>query len=217
MNANEKIYVAGFWCDSTEDNWKTGQDLYVSSSWGHRDVGFDTSQGFDTVGQALAAVCKSNSFKYDRRCWIDFGKDFGEERGRFDGDVLVDVDNAEAAPWEIEKWKKGETRLWDCHVVVRLEVRSVRPFGPDEEVDMREEQEKKPETAGAEKNGAEAKITPAAVTAAEKVLVDNGIEEDEASTVLQAVGYALAGIELYPANYAERRMVEVEPRGEKTA
>ena len=36
------------------------------------------------------------------------------------------------------------------------------------------------------------------IAAAEKVLVDNGIEEDEASTVLQAVGYALLDTELYP-------------------
>ena len=35
------------------------------------------------------------------------------------------------------------------------------------------------------------------VEAAEKVLIDNGIEEDEASTVLQAVGYALLDVELY--------------------
>ena len=62
-----------------------------------------------------------------------------------------------------------------------------------------------------------AMATRRAVAAAEKVLVDNGIEEDEASTVLQAVGYALAGIELYPENYTERRMVEVEPLGENQA
>ena len=35
------------------------------------------------------------------------------------------------------------------------------------------------------------------IEAAEKVLVDNGIEEDEASTVLQAVGYTLLDAELY--------------------
>lgn len=33
---------------------------------------------------------------------------------------------------------------------------------------------------------------------AEKVLVDNGIEADEASTVLQALGYVLLDTELYP-------------------
>lgn len=32
----------------------------------------------------------------------------------------------------------------------------------------------------------------------ERVLIDNGIEEDEASTVLQAIGYTLLDTELYP-------------------
>ena len=43
------------------------------------------------------------------------------------------------------------------------------------------------------------KITADSVKAAEKVLADNGIEEDETQSVLQAVGYALADVELYPA------------------
>ena len=43
------------------------------------------------------------------------------------------------------------------------------------------------------------KITANSVKAAEKVLADNGIEDDETQSVLQAVGYALAGVELYPA------------------
>lgn len=147
MNANEKIYVAGFWCDTTEDHWKTGEDPDGrGSSWGHKDLGFDTDRPFDTVGQALAAVCESNYFEYDPENWIDFGKDCGEEYGRFDGDVLVDNENSEASPGEIEEWKKGEKRLWNCHIVVRLEVRSVRPFGPADEVDMQGE---KPEAARA--------------------------------------------------------------------
>ena len=33
---------------------------------------------------------------------------------------------------------------------------------------------------------------------AEKVLIDNGIDADEADTVLQAIGYALLDAELYP-------------------
>lgn len=33
---------------------------------------------------------------------------------------------------------------------------------------------------------------------AERILIDNGIETDEASVVLQAVGYALLDMELYP-------------------
>lgn len=35
------------------------------------------------------------------------------------------------------------------------------------------------------------------IKAAEQILIDNGIEPDEASTVLQAIGYALCNEELY--------------------
>lgn len=36
------------------------------------------------------------------------------------------------------------------------------------------------------------------ITAAEKCLIDNGIDPDEASIVLQAIGYILLDTELYP-------------------
>ena len=40
-------------------------------------------------------------------------------------------------------------------------------------------------------------ITKEDITKAEKILIDNGIESDEAQTVLQAIGYALLDSELY--------------------
>ena len=39
---------------------------------------------------------------------------------------------------------------------------------------------------------------------AEQILIDNGIESDEASTVLQAIGFALLDEDLYPAKYKAR-------------
>ena len=36
------------------------------------------------------------------------------------------------------------------------------------------------------------------IKAAEQVLIDNGIDPDEADIVLQAIGYTLCDIELYP-------------------
>lgn len=42
-----------------------------------------------------------------------------------------------------------------------------------------------------------ASITRADIKKAEQILVDNGIEADEADTVLQAIGYALLNTELY--------------------
>ena len=35
------------------------------------------------------------------------------------------------------------------------------------------------------------------IEAAEQILVDNGLDEDEACVVLQAIGYALLDMELY--------------------
>ena len=40
-------------------------------------------------------------------------------------------------------------------------------------------------------------ITKADIKKAEQILIDNGIEADEADTVLQAIGYALLNTELY--------------------
>lgn len=44
------------------------------------------------------------------------------------------------------------------------------------------------------------KVSVMDIVMAEQVLVDNGIDRDEADTVLQAIGYALLDTELYPEN-----------------
>lgn len=41
-------------------------------------------------------------------------------------------------------------------------------------------------------------VTDEDVSRAEQVLIDNGIDPDEADTVLQAIGYTLLDAELYP-------------------
>ena len=40
--------------------------------------------------------------------------------------------------------------------------------------------------------------SPEQIRKAEQILIDNGIEDDEAETVLQAIGYVLLDEELYP-------------------
>ena len=47
-------------------------------------------------------------------------------------------------------------------------------------------------------------ITKDDITKAEKILTDNGIETDEAQTVLQAIGYALLDSELYGNEKADK-------------
>lgn len=127
MNANEKIYVRCFDCSTTEDVWEQGEVGGTCSYWTNKDLGFaNPPQGFGSVEDALKAVCKSNCFDYKKENWISFGKDYGEEYGRFDGDFLVDAENSEASESEKEEWKAGKKRLWACHACVQLEVRAVR-------------------------------------------------------------------------------------------
>lgn len=42
------------------------------------------------------------------------------------------------------------------------------------------------------------KISKRSINAAEEILVDNGVEADEAEVVLQAIGFALLDVDLYP-------------------
>ena len=44
----------------------------------------------------------------------------------------------------------------------------------------------------------DATINQKNIESAEQVLIDNGIDPDEAATVLQAIGYTLLDVELYP-------------------
>ena len=54
-------------------------------------------------------------------------------------------------------------------------------------------------------------ITNEKRTAAEKVLIDNGIDRDEAATVLQALGYVLLDTELYDERVHEE-YIDVFPQ-----
>ena len=49
-------------------------------------------------------------------------------------------------------------------------------------------------------------ITPKQIAAAEQILIDNGIDADEAKTVLQAIGFALLETDLYPPKYAATKI-----------
>lgn len=133
MNANEKIYVKSYGCESTEDDFEKGESTEASSTWTSSDSRFRNAPGgYATVEDALKAVCEAESFDWDRSAWISWGEESGEDFGRFDGGFMVDADNCQASASEIEAWKKGEKRLWSCLVTVELEVRAVREMTEDE-------------------------------------------------------------------------------------
>lgn len=49
-----------------------------------------------------------------------------------------------------------------------------------------------------------AQVTNEKIKSAEQVLIDNGIDKDEADTVLQAIGYVLLDTELYGDEEADK-------------
>ena len=49
-----------------------------------------------------------------------------------------------------------------------------------------------------------AQVTNETIKSAEQVLIDNGIDKDEADAVLQAIGYTLLDTELYGNEQADK-------------
>lgn len=120
MDANERIYVKHYAAYTTEDVFDQGEVGKTCCAWTSSDNPVDGR--FDTIEDALKAVCKANCFDWIPANWLNWAYDFPDEAGRFDLSVMVDADNAEVTPSEIEAWKAGRKRLWACQVTVHLGV-----------------------------------------------------------------------------------------------
>lgn len=130
MNANEKIYVKCYMAYTTEDIFDRGEVGKTNLAWSSRDNRIEDR--FDTIEDALEAICRANCFEYVPANCLNVGRDMPEEAGRFDISFLVDVDNCEATDHEIEEWKQGRRRLWSCIISVYLGVCSERDLMPEE-------------------------------------------------------------------------------------
>ena len=130
MNANEQIYVKSYAAYTTEDVFDRGEIGLTHCAWTSRDN--PVNRRFDTIEDALKAVCDANCFDYLPANCLNVGKDMPEEAGRFDISVMVDADNCEATKSEIEAWKQGRERLWVCQVSVNLGVCAERDLTPEE-------------------------------------------------------------------------------------
>ena len=130
MNANEKIYVKSYIAYTTEDVFCEGEVGKTNFAWSSND---NPIRGrFDTIEDAIKAVCDANYFDYVPSNFQNVGKDVPEEAGRFDISFVVDVNNREATKYDIEEWKAGRKRLWSCQISVYLGVCSERDLTPEE-------------------------------------------------------------------------------------
>ena len=130
MNANEKIYVKCYTAYTTEDVFLEGEVGKTNFAWSSED---NPIRGrFDTIEDAIKAVCDANCFDYIPANCQNVGKDLPEEAGRFDISVMVDVNNCEATKYDIEEWKAGRKRLYSCLLSVYLGVCAERDLTPEE-------------------------------------------------------------------------------------
>lgn len=130
MDANERIYVKHYAAYTTEDVFDQGEVGKTCCAWTSSDNPVDGR--FDTIEDALKAVCEANCYDYVLANCLNFGKDMRGEAGRFDISVMVDSDNCEATRSEIEEWKAGRKRLWSCQLSVYLGVCAERDLTPEE-------------------------------------------------------------------------------------
>lgn len=130
MNSNEQIYVKSYIAYTTEDIFGQGEVGNTNFAWSSEDN--PVSGRFNSIEDALYAVCDVNYFGYIPSNCHNVGRDIPEEAGRFDISVMVDADNCEATEHDIEEWKAGRKRLWSCQISVYLGVCSERDLTPEE-------------------------------------------------------------------------------------
>ena len=130
MTPNEKIYVKSYVAYTTEDVFDRGEVGLTRCAWTSSDN--PVNGRFNSIEDALYAVCDKNFFKYIPANCHNVGRDIPEEAGRFDISVMVDADNCEATEYDIDEWKAGRKRLWSCQIVVYLGVCSERDLTPEE-------------------------------------------------------------------------------------
>lgn len=65
MNMKERIFIKHYDCKSYEDNFEHGESLNPDSSWNSSDVYFENVvDGYETIEDALKAVCESEHFDF---------------------------------------------------------------------------------------------------------------------------------------------------------
>lgn len=133
LKDNEYFYVKSYHCESTEDDFEKGEIGGVWSFWDGKGLESGKMK-FKTVEEALEQVLDEQCFDGAASSWTDFFKESGDkhDRGRFDCDVTVDVNNSAATDSQIEAWKNGKLKLYNCHIVVYIGIRSERELSDED-------------------------------------------------------------------------------------
>lgn len=114
---SELWQVTGVNMYTSEDDYEHGQ------MYGRNDVLSEKNVGSYTSPQAVKdALVRKFGFPDDKGAW--FAMD--DEDGRLSLSFQVNEDNYEPSAQEIERWKKGEGKMWTADVDIYLRLATVR-------------------------------------------------------------------------------------------
>jgi hypothetical protein len=132
LKDNESFYIKSFYCETVEDDYEKGEIGDICSYWSGDDFSA-CSKEYKTIKDALKQIMSDLCYDEDTE-WSDVFAETGDEneRGRFDCDALVDADNSKPYQSQIDAWKEGREKLYNCHIVARIGVRSERELADDE-------------------------------------------------------------------------------------
>lgn len=132
LKENEYFYVKSYYCETVEDDYEKGEVGENCSYWDGKDFP-SRDMKFKSIKDALEQILREQCYDESNK-WLDFFADSGDEsdRGYFDCDVTVNENNSEAYDGEIAAWKKGELKLYNCHIVAHIGIRSERELSDEE-------------------------------------------------------------------------------------
>lgn len=141
LKENEYFYVKSYSCESTEDDYERGEIGGTCAFWDGK--GFSSrDMKFKSVKEALEQILREQCYDESNK-WLDVFKETEEEteRGRFDCDIIVDENNSEAYEGEIEAWKNGKLKLYNCHITAYIGVSSERELSDEDYGEIKLEQD----------------------------------------------------------------------------
>lgn len=111
-----------------EDSYEDGEGAFVNA-W---DLNVYAGMRFNSLQEVIELIANRGIYSKDYikpENWMAFEYDDKEGTLRLDTDVLVDAESNPADDSDIERWKKGEVKLYNAHyfVYVRCEYTAVVP------------------------------------------------------------------------------------------
>jgi len=133
----KKIYhIRLLYTDVYEDSYEKGELEHVNSWSGKEVLGQKLYAAYDSIGDILRMLNDKYLYMWkgadNIKNWFIYEDPDLKDEIRFDCDTQVDAENSPADDTDIEKWKKGEEKLYNAHSVLYVTAEYVTYASADE-------------------------------------------------------------------------------------